>query len=324
MADSLEYERQASRPDKAAIWLKRIFLGGNMESGWIGRIIVYVILASVAIVYLNPLLYMFSSSFQTLSDLLDPEVRWIPTELEWENYTVALSGLSYETAIRDTFLLSVSVAGIQLFMCAMTGYAFARLHIPGKRIWFALVILTFLIPKEITTIPLLMWFGRLGWFDSIWPFVIPAFFAHGLKAPLFIFIFRQFFAKLPRELEESARVDGAGAYRTYFTIVFPLAKPAMLVVFILSFVWHWNDSFYAALYLQGDEFQALAIQMELLQSRLNYLSGDITGTGYVSKVDLNEPIKMAASTLIILPPLLLYMFLQKYFIRGIDRSGIVE
>ncbi|WP_309120214.1 carbohydrate ABC transporter permease [Paenibacillus sp.] len=304
--------------------LRRVVMGQHKNDGLLVKSCIYTILAATSILYLNPLLYMFATSLQTITDLIDPAVNWIPSVLEFNNYKLAFEGLHYRQAFQDTILMSTCAAVIQVFSCALTGYAFARMHIPGKSLWLGLILLTFLIPQEILVIPLIMWYAKLGWYNTILPFIIPTFFAQGLKAPLFILIFRQFFLRLPHELEESARMDGAGAFRTYFTIMLPLAKPSMLVVFILSFVWHWNDYFHATLFLRGQEFMALSVQLEMLQNNLNVLSGDMTGTGYISSIDLNEPIKMAASSLIILPPLLLYMILQNYFVRGIERSGLVE
>lgn len=305
-------------------FVKRILLGRQINDGLIFRIIIYAILISASILYLNPLLYMISTSLQNLRDLLDPAVNWIPTQLELDNYVTAFQGLAYNKAFLDTLTIALIPSVIQVLSCAITGYAFARLHVPGKNILFLLVLLTFLVPQEILIIPLLMWYSKIGWLNSMMPFIIPALFSQGLKAPLFIIIFRQFFAKLPHELEESARIDGAGAIRTYARVMFPLAKPAMLVVFILSFVWHWNDLFHTTLFIRGHDILALPIQMDQMQARLNRLAGDVTGAGDITIVDLNEPVKMAASVLIILPPLLLYMFTQKYFVRGVERSGLVE
>ncbi len=309
---------------QAKLRIKRLLLGQQLNDGLIFRLVIYGVLTSTALLYLNPLLYMISTSVQTIKDLIDPSVNWIPSEFHFQNYRDALDGLNYYKAFKDTTTLALSTAVIQVIMCAFTGYAFARLHIPGKNFFFLLVIVTFLVPQEILVIPLLMWYAKFHWMNTLFPFIIPAIFSQGLKAPLFIIIFRQFFARLPNELEESARMDGAGAIRTYFKIMLPLAKPAMLIVFVLAFVWQWNDYMHTSLFLTTEHYSPLSTQKDLMQSRLNKLGGDSNGAGNDYMFDLNEPIKMAASFLIILPPLVLYMFVQKYFVQGIERSGLVE
>ncbi|MFD2329158.1 carbohydrate ABC transporter permease [Cohnella sp. GCM10020058] len=303
--------------------LRVALVGRQIVDGLLFKAALIAILIAIAVLYVKPLLYMMSTSLKTLPDLLDQSVRWIPGTLAWTNYEKAIGGLKYWRSLGITSFIALTAAVLQTLACGITGYAFARLHIPGKKFWFAIVILTFLIPQQTLVIPLYVMYVKLGWLNTVLPFIVPAVVAQGIKGSLFIIIFRQFFSTLPKELEESARMDGAGAFRTYWRIMIPLSRPALLIVFLFSFVWHWNDYFEPALYLKGANFYPLSLSLEHLQSNLNFMSGSSSGLTNVV-VDVNEPIKMAAAFLIILPPLILYMFAQRYFVEGIERTGIVE
>ena len=303
--------------------LKLAVVGKHVHDGYLFKAALYAVLISTGVLYLKPLLYMVSTSVKTVADLLDSTVRWLPRQLEWQNYADALYGLDYFNALSYTAAVSVSAAVLQTASCALTGYAFARLYIPGKNILFAVVLLTFIIPPQTVGIALFVMYSKLGWINTPLPFLVPAVFAQGLKGALFIIIFRQFFSTQPKELEESAKMDGAGALRTFWRIMLPLARPALLIVFLFSFVWHWNDYFEPSLYIQNGKHIPLSISMQYLQSNLNGLANTAHGLTQ-GTFDLNEPIRMAAAFLIILPPLIIYSFFQKYFVQGIERTGIVE
>lgn len=310
--------RQAAASRQWKERMKLLLIGQRLNDGLMCKIGIYIILISTAVLYANPLLYMVSTSLKGIFDLFNPAVKWIPRNLEFSNYATAYSKMGYLDALFDSFLISSSAALIQVFSCALAGYAFARLYIPFKNLLFFIVLLIFIIPMETLAIPLIMLFAEFGWLGTPLPILIPALFAQGLKGSLFIIIFRQFFSTQPKELEESARIDGAGVFRTYWKIMLPLARPAMLIVFLFSFVWHWNNSLMPRLYLEGSQWHMLPSQMNQLQAYLDYLN-TVPGAA-----DLYEPIKMAGAVLIILPPLILYLFLQRYFVEGIERTGMVE
>ncbi|WP_274362141.1 carbohydrate ABC transporter permease [Paenibacillus thermotolerans] len=329
MTTHYDYERTASKPKRKRlrVWgnerLKLWLLGQRMNDGIIFKCLTYVMLISISVLYLSPLFYMLSTSFKDISDLIDPAVRWIPRQLKFENYADAFKGLYYLKSLSHTLFMASAAALLQMLSCAITGYTFARMNFPLKNALFFIVLITFIIPTQTMAIPLFVMFSKLGWLNSPLPFIVPAVFAQGIKGALFIIIFRQFFATLPKEMEESARMDGAGAFRTYWKIMLPLAKPALLIVFLFSFVWHWNTYFEAALYLKNEKFLAMALQMDWMQGRLNDMS--LSNNGLLAgQFDMNEPIKMAGALLIILPPLILYMFTQRHFVEGIERTGLVE
>ncbi|WP_158289315.1 carbohydrate ABC transporter permease [Paenibacillus flagellatus] len=302
---------------------KSLLLGRRAGDGLLVQTAVFILLLSIAVMYLSPLFYMLSTSLKDVGQLLDPTIRWFPRTFVTDNYGSAIAGLKYGKAVLHTGLTAGIAASLQVVSCALAGYAFARLAVPFKRVLFAVVLLTFLVPVQTLAIPLFVLYSKLGWLNTPLPFLVPAVFAQGIKGALFIVIFRQFFATLPKEMEESAKLDGAGALRTYARIMLPLAKPAMLVVFLFSFVWHWNAYFEPALFLKNQDFLALATQLGRMQSNLNELAGTPAGLA-TGTFDLNEPIKMAGAVLVVLPPLLLYMLAQKHFVQGIERTGLVE
>lgn len=313
-ANRLIWSRKAQK-------IKVIALGQHTNDGWIAKLIVYFLLSILAYLYLQPVLYMVSTMLMNLNDLLDPTVKWIPREIDWDNLRQAWKGLRYPEAISNTFLIALSCSIIQVFVCAMTGYALARLRFPGRGLFTFLVILTFLVPPQIIVIPLYVIYSRLGLLNSPLVFLIPALFGQGLRSGLFIIIFRQFFRSQPAALEEAAKLDGASAYRLFVRIMLPMARSAVLVVFLFSFIWYWNMYYEPSMFLTN-KFLPLSISLDRLDSVLNPSMGinqDIT-----MKNPVTESAKMAAAFMIIFPPLVLYAFMQRWFVEGIERSGLVE
>ncbi|KAF9123029.1 hypothetical protein BGX30_001659 [Mortierella sp. GBA39] len=257
---------------------------------------------------------------KTVSDLLDPSVKWIPRVVTWENLSKAYKGLQYPEALRNTALIALSCSIVQVLICSMTGYALARLAVPFKGLITALVLLTFLIPPQVIIIPLYVIFSKLGLLNTLFVFLVPAIFGQGLKGALFILIFRQFFRAQPPSLEEAAKLDGASAARLYFRIMLPLAQSACLVVFLFSFIWYWNMYYEPSMFL-AKGFTPLSIRLDQLEDVLN---PSLLGSKDLVSNPVTEGTKMGAAFLIILPPLVIFMFLQRWFITGIERTGIVE
>ncbi|GGG54607.1 MULTISPECIES: carbohydrate ABC transporter permease [Paenibacillus] len=320
-----EFER-IGRSVRSVFWGRRaqkaklLVIGRNVSDGLIAKLIIYLLLSIVAYLYLQPILYMVSTMFKTMSDLLDPTVKWIPREVTWENVTKAIKGLQYPEALRNTSLIAVTCSLVQVVVCAMTGYALARLSVPFKGLITALIILTFLIPPQVIIIPLYVIFSKMGLLNSLFVFLIPAIFGQGLKGALFILIFRQFFRSQPPSLEEAAKLDGASTARLFFGIMLPLARSACLVVFLFSFIWYWNMYYEPSMFL-AKGFTPLSIRLDMLEEVLN---PTLLGNTRTITNPITEGTKMAAAFLIILPPILIFMLLQRWFVSGIERTGIVE
>ncbi|MGO4546021.1 carbohydrate ABC transporter permease [Paenibacillus sp. 2TAB23] len=317
---------KASRSIRGVLWsrkaqkTKMLVLGRSLSDGLLAKLVIYLLLSIVAYLYLQPILYMVSTMFKNMSDLLDPTVKWIPREITWENISKALKGLQYPEALRNTALISVTCSLVQVIICAMTGYALARLALPFKGLFTALIILTFLIPPQVIIIPLYVIFSKLGLLNSLFVFLIPALFGQGLKGALFILIFRQFFKAQPPSLEEAAKLDGASTARLFFGIMLPLARSACLVVFLFSFIWYWNMYYEPSMFLSKG-FTPLSIRLDMLEEVLN---PSLLGNTRTIVNPITESTKMAAAFFIILPPILVFMFLQRWFVSGIERTGIVE
>lgn len=302
--------------------VKKLLMGQHISDGWITRIVIYFILAVIAYLYLQPLFYMMSTMVKSVSDLIDPIVQWIPRELNWQNLVDGWRGLRYPEAFMNTITIALTCSILQVVSCAITGYALARLNFPGKTLAFILIIVTFLVPPQITMIPLYSIYGKLGWLNTPFVFIVPAVFGQGLRGALFIIIFRQFFMTQPKALEEAAKMDGASALRLFFRIMLPLARPAIIVVFLFSFIWYWNMYYEPSMFLSKD-FQPLSLRLNMLQQELmgNKL---VNFTAGFDKDPISEGPKMAAAFLIIMPPLLVYMLAQRWFTEGIERTGLIE
>lgn len=283
------------------------------------RIATYIILINVCFVFLFPVIYMFSTSLKTVADLADLTVLWIPRTFFWRNYELAISGMLYWQAARNSIIISLGSGILQTVACSFVAYGFARIPFPGRDILFLLVLFTFLVPPQTIIVPLFILYRNLGFMDTYFPFLIPALFGHGLRGALFILVFRQFFRNLPYELEDAARIDGAGPFSVYWRIMLPLATPAIIVVFLFSLVWHWNDFFEPTIYLFDQNNFTLPLRLSILSAALlQMLAGQGAGD------EFNEAVIMAASFLVIMPPLIIYLFTQRYFVESVDRTGLVE
>lgn len=298
---------------------KRILLGKQGNDGIIFKFFLYFLIISIGFVYLYPILFIVSQSFKSIDDLLDPTVQWIPRSFYFENYIQAWRVLDFPKTLSTTLLNSVLPAAGQTISCALVGYGFAKFHFPGKSILFVLMMLTFIIPSQVVMIPLFLLFEQYGMLGSPLPFIIPAFFAMGLKSALFILIYTQFFRSIPVALEEAAQIDGASRLSIFFRIVLPISIPAMVVVFLFSFVWHWNETYTASLYL-GDAMSTLPLKLQQFNDAFMSMYGSQSTIG--ESADINESIKLAGTMLVILPLLVLYFFAQKWFVEVTDKTGI--
>lgn len=291
------------------------------RSRWFGivyRIFVYCLLIDLSFVFLYPFIYMITTSLKTPPDLLNFTIKWIPTSMAWQNYAYGIVGLKYWEHFYNSAVSSLfSVLG-QVLACSFVAYGFARIKFPGREALFMLAMFTLLVPPQTVIIPLFIQYKAMGWMDTFAPIIVPAFFAGGLRGALFIFIFRQLFRNLPWELEDAARVDGCGSFRVYWKIILPLTTPAVVVTVLLSLVWHWNDFFEPNIYLTSEDKYTLPMMLPRLYQSLN----ETAATHGMETFGL--PTVMAATFLVIVPLLLVYLFLQKYFIQGVERTGLVE
>jgi multiple sugar transport system permease protein len=295
---------------------KHLLWGRQGSDGLALKTAVYALLVIIGFVYVYPLLFMASQSFKSLQDLLDPTVGWIPRSIDWNNYDQAWHVLHYMKALGTSLLNSVLPAAAQTWSCAIVGYGFAKYRFPGKPILFALMLITFVVPKQVVMIPMFLMFKQYHMLETPLPFIVPGLFAQGLRGALFVLIYVQFFRTIPDALEEAAAIDGAGALKTFFRIVLPISVPAIVVSFLFSMVWHWNETYLASLYL-GNAMTTLPQELKTFNDAFKamYAAG-------AKVTDVNEAIRMAGTLLIVLPLLILYLFAQRYFTQVVDKTGL--
>lgn len=298
--------------------IRKVLIGSN-GNGLVQRFCIYAFVIIIGFVFLYPILQMISSSFMSLDDIVNPLVSWVPRSFYKGNYEKALAVLDYWKSLTSSLYVSIIPALVQMCSCSLVGYGMARFEFPGKKIVFGLILATLIIPTQVTMIPQFLMYKQLGILYSIKAYIIPAIFGQGLKSPIFILLFYQFFSQLPKALEEAAKIDGAGNLRIFLKIAVPSAAPAYLLTFLLSMVWYWNDTTMATLYF-GSEIQTLP--MKLASFKATFGSLYPLSVGMDTHNTINEAIEMAGTFLNILPLLIIYFFTQRWFMEGIDKSGI--
>lgn len=287
----------------------------------------FVILFGLSFVILYPLIYMISCAFRERSDMTDPTVMWIPRHYTLDIIKETIRAMDFGNTLKTTLMLNVGCSFVQVVSCAITGYGFARFNFRGKKFLFFIVIMMILVPPQLISLPLyaqFKFFGVRGVFsvnliDSMLTMYLPALTANGIRSGLTILIFRQFFKGLPRELEDAAYIDGCGPFMTFVRVMIPNAVSSFLTVFLFSIVWYWNDYYVSANFFTNT--QTVSTMLYNIDTRLaEYLFNDAS-----VNVAARELIvwKEAGCLLSITPILIIYVFLQKYFTEGIERSGIV-
>ena len=283
-----------------------------------GKAIIYFLLICIGFVYLYPLLYMLVTSLMSTEDLVNPTISWVPTKVELSNFQMALSVLDYPTSLGVSVAFSVACAVLQTVSCALMGYALAKFRVPCKMLWMALLIVIFIIPADVITIPRYILFTELKLVGSPLALALPAALGQGLKSSIFVLIFMQAFESMPKSFDEAAQLDGAGRLRVFFVVALPMAIPSIVLCFLFSMVWYWNETAQVALMIGGD-FQTLPLQLDAFNS----LFGASFSTSFGDTANrLNERYQFAATLLTILPLILFYLGLQKQFVKGIESTGI--
>ena len=289
----------------------------------------WAILIGVAYVIIGPVLGIISRSFFSDADNYNTMVYMIPQSPTLERYEIAFDTLNYSSTAVSTIIYSLTLMVLQVLMCSMVGYGFARYDFPLKKVLFGCVVVMIVIPTHTIMLPLYMTFANFDIFGllglivgkspnllgTVWPMYIMTFFACGLRSGLYIYIFNQFFRGLPKEIEEAAYVDGCGVWYTYFRIMLRNAVPSVVTVAIFSLVWQYNDTFYAKLFNISDS--------TLLSKRVATLASTVGNVYKIYDPNILQLYMDAGIVLVILPLVIIYVVLQKQFIEGVERSGIV-
>ena len=279
-------------------------------------------LMGVGFVMLYPILFMISNSFKSVSDALDPTVVWIPSGLDMFNFKMAFKLLNFKDALINTLIFVVPCVIIQLITCLFVSYGFARFEFRFKGLLFGLLIFSLIVPVQTYIIPLYVNMKTMNLLNTYWQFYIMAALGTGIRSGLYIYIFRQYFRGLPKELEEAAYLDGCNPLRTFLHIMVPNVKGAILVVFVLSIVWYYNDYTLTGMLLNSD--YPLSISLTGVSTALNNTVQGMVGQTMGSDIKLlSESILSAACLIVALPLIGVYVAVQKHFTEGIERSGLV-
>lgn len=298
--------------------IKNFLLGDRTSYGLVFTVILYMLLIAIGFVYLYPLLFMFVTSMKSPEDLLNPMVQWIPTQFFVGNYQKAFLVLDYTKTFASSVLISVVPSLIQTVVCSFVGYGLARYRFWGKNLIFALILATFIIPAQNTVIPQMLTYRNMGLLGNVYSLILPALMGQGFKSAIFILIFYQTFLSMPKVLEEAARLDGASDLKIFVQIALPAAIPSYIISIIFSTVWYWNETYLTVIFLEGG-IQSLPMQL----SKFVQAYENLYPPGIVNIFDrINEAVKLSGTFLNILPLLLMYFVLQKWFVESIERTGI--
>ena len=266
------------------------------------EIILYSILIGLAVAFIIPFVFIFFGSFKESSELFRVPFKWLPDSFQLGNYKEMFTSIPFFKYLKNTLIIVFFNVTGSLISSSFIAYGFAKLRWPYRDKVFMIVLVTMILPFQVTMVPLFLMFTKMGWIGTFLPLTVTAFFGN----PFFIFLLRQFFISIPEELSESARIDGAGEFRIYATMIMPLAKPVLATVAIFAFIRTWNDFVGPLVFLANDDLYTLSLAAQLLRSNL----------------DPKWHVLLALGVVMILPVLIIFFLLKKYFIEGVAMSGL--
>lgn len=278
-------------------------LRGKGGARLFGVSVAYVVLTFCGLVMALPFIWLLSTSLKLEGTEFTFPPEWLPNPIVWGNYPAALQTVPYLQYARNTAVITVAATLGTLVTASMTAFAFARVRFPGRSFCFLLLISTLMLPDAVTLVPKYILFAKLHWINTYLPLTVPAWFGGGAFN---VFLLRQFFMTIPYDLDEAARMDGAGNWRVFWSLLLPLAKPALTAVTIFSVMYNWNDFLNPLIYLNQQQFFTLALGLQFFQSEY--------GTQWT--------LMMAASVMMIAPMIVLFFLAQRFFIEGIQLTGI--
>ncbi len=270
----------------------------------IKTILLNIVLSILSFAFVFPFLWMLFTALKTPQELLQGTDVFFPTDPQWSNFKTAVQAIPFFLYLKNSLIIVILVVTGTLFSATTAAYAFAKLQWKGRDKWFVVMLATLMIPIQVILIPTYIMYAQIGWLGTRLPLIVPAFFGGG--AAFYIFLLRQFYKGIPKELSESAIIDGANHFQIFVKIMLPLTKPALITVALFTFMATWNDYFGPLIFLSNPEHWTLAIGLRAFQ------------TQYGGRFDL----MMAAAILIMLPTLVIFFFAQKSFIEGITFTGI--
>jgi multiple sugar transport system permease protein len=267
----------------------------------------YVVGVILSILFIGPFAWTVGSSLKNPTELFVYPPRLLPSVPAWSNYVEIWTFVPLVTFAENSLIVGILTTVGQTLSAAAVGYGFARFRFPGRDLLFMALLSMLIIPQQVTMVPTFLLYKYLGWLDTLLPLWVPAWFGGGA---FFIFLMRQFFMTIPRELDDAAEIDGAGTLRIFWNVLMPLTVPALATVAIFAFLWNWNDFLGPLIYLNSMEKFTLPLGLRFFQLE--------AGGGGTPR----EQLLMAASVVDTLPPIMLFFALQRYFTRGIVMTGL--
>ncbi|MFN8447695.1 MAG: carbohydrate ABC transporter permease [Anaerolineae bacterium] len=277
---------------------------GLNERSLLRTIVLYVVLGGLSVVFLYPLLWMAASSVRSLEEIAKSGLNLIPQVWRFDNYITVFNSFPFWMYLKNSLLTTIIPIISTTLVSSLVAFAFARIRVPGRNILFIFVLATMFLPGEVTIIPNFILFKNLGMINTLYPLILPSFFG----SPFFIFLLRQFYAGLPKSLEEAAVIEGASMFQIWWKIFLPLSKPALTAVGVLIFMGRWNDFFGPLIYVNSDRWKTLPIGL----------------AGFQNQYSVQTNLLMAATILMILPCIVLFFLAQRAFIQGITFTGSKE
>lgn len=274
------------------------------QKNFIKAVLLNIVLALLSFAFVFPFLWMLFTALKTPQELLQGTEVFFPSDPQWGNFLTAITTIPFFLYLKNSLIIVSLVMTGTLFSATTAAYAFAKLEWKGRDKWFLVMLATLMIPIQVILIPTYIMYAQIGWLGTRLPLIVPAFFGGG--AAFYIFLLRQFYKGIPKELSESAIIDGANHIQIFIKIMLPLTKPALITVALFTFMATWNDYFGPLIFLSNPEHWTLAIGLRAFQSQFG------------GRFDL----MMAAALLIMLPTLVIFFFAQKSFIEGITFTGI--
>lgn len=265
------------------------------------RLVWYVGLSLLGIIFLLPFFWMLSTAFKRPGDVFVYPIKWIPDPIVWRNFADAWKVAPFTKFLQNTMVITAFCMVGEIISCSLAAFAFARIPFKGRDTLFVVLLATMMLPPQVTLIPTFIIFSKLHWVNTFLPLIVPSWFTR----PFYVFLLRQFFLSIPVELEDAARVDGSSRLRTWWEIFIPLSRPALATVLIFSFIAHWNDFFEPLIYLNSQSKQTLTLGLTTLR--------DAYSTQWHWM--------MAIAILMVLPCLALFFMFQNYFVEGITMTG---
>lgn len=274
-----------------------------------GRALLYVIAIAASILFMIPFVWTIFSSLKTPSELYMFPPKWLPATPRFSNYAEVFDVAPYARWLWNSVFVAVVGTLGSVLSAALVGYSFARFRYPGRDLIFLLTLSTLMLPVEVTLIPLYLLFNKIGWLDTYLPLIVPGYFGGGA---FLIFLMRQFFMTIPMDLDEAARIDGAGYLRIFWRIILPLSVPALATAAIITFIADWNSFLFPYIILNTKEKFTIGIGIKYFQ----------TIASNIDSMEPRENLLMAASIMMTTPIILLFFTAQRYFVKGIVMSGI--